>query len=134
MTTEAAALLYEAQHLHQWEGRPLAVFNPNNRPVEELPTIYGFNNGGGGNWWHAQLIAEDGLGLGGHLCSSEVYMPHDLGCLEGSRPDRHEAFQKHYPDGYRMAFVPLDQVCGHEKLNAAFALNAKLAKAAKVSA
>jgi len=54
---------------------------------------------------HAQLLAEDGTALGSHLCSAEGYMPHDLGILDGSRPDRHEDFRAHYPDGYRMDFV-----------------------------
>lgn len=40
-------------------------------------------------------------------------MPHDLGILEGARPDRHEEFKKHYPDGYRMDFVPMTEVAAH---------------------
>jgi hypothetical protein len=83
----------------------MAIFNPNNKPEGELPVIYGFNNGGSPGFMYAQLIAEDGTGMGSHLCSSEGYMPGDLGCLEGTRPDRHEGFRKHYPCGYRMEFV-----------------------------
>jgi hypothetical protein len=105
MTTPAAARLYEAQHLLEWEGRGYATFNPHGKPLDELPVIYGFNNGGEPGWMSAVLLAEDGTGLGGHICSSEGYMRHDLGVLEGSRPDRHEGFQKHYPDGYRMEFI-----------------------------
>ena len=123
MTTAAAARLYEAQHIAQWEGKGWAAFNPHGKPIAELPVIYGFNNGGSPGWFSACLIAEDGTGLGGHLCSSEGYMPHDLGILEGSRPDRHEGFQQHYPDGYRMEFVSYSDIPQHEKLNAAFALN-----------
>lgn len=117
------------EHVAQWNGIALAVFNPHGRAIDELPVIYGFNNGGSHDWWHAQLITEDGMGMGGHLCSSECYMPHDLGCIEGSRPDRHEGFRKYYPEGYRMEFVSYAAVKQHEKLNAAFALNAKQAEA-----
>ena len=46
-------------------------------------------------------------------------MPSDLGVLDGTRPDRHETFQKHYPDGYRMEFVRYDEVDGHAGLDAA---------------
>jgi hypothetical protein len=123
MTTKAAAALYEAQHVYMHEGRRTAIFNPHDKPVAELPVIYGFNNGGGGDWWYAQLIAEDGTALGLHMCSSEAYMPADLGVLEGTRPDRHEEFQKHYPDGYRMEFVSRDDVDGHVALNAALERN-----------
>jgi len=124
MTTEAAARLYEAEHLLRWNGHPCAVFNPHEKPIEELPVIYGFNNGGQSGWMSAVLIAEDGSTLGSHCCSSESYMPADLGILEGSRKDRHENdFQKHYPDGYRMEFVGYKDIAEHEKLQAAFELN-----------
>ncbi len=93
-----------------------AVFNPHDKPIDTLPVIYGFNNGGQPGWYHATLVAEDGTFLGGHLCSGECYMPGDLGILEGSRPDRHEGFRKHYPDGYRMEFVGFDEVKSHPKL------------------
>lgn len=131
MTTKAAERLYEAQHLMAMEGKGYAVFNPHDKPLSELPVIYGFNNGGGPYLLSAVLIAEDGTGLGGHGCSSEGYMRHDLGILEGARPDRHETFQKHYPDGYRMDFVPKDEVMTHEGLNAAYKLNQEKAEAVK---
>jgi hypothetical protein len=126
MTTEVAARFYEAQHVLEWEGIPFAVHNPLSKPIEDLPVIYGFNNGGRVGWLSAVLIAEDGTSLGGHCCSSEGYMPHDLGCIESARPDRHKEFQKHYPDGYRMEFVGHKNVEKHEKLMAAIGLaNAK---------
>lgn len=123
MTTPLATQIYESQHVASYNGRPLAVFNPNNAPVETLPVIYGFNNGGSRDMWYAQLISEDGAGLGSHLCSSEAYMPADLGCLDGTRPDRHATFARHYPDGYRMEFVRLSDVKTHAGLNTAVNLN-----------
>lgn len=111
-----------------------AVFNPHKKPVAELPVIYGFNNGGSPGWFSAVLIAEDGTGLGGHLCSHECYMPGDLGILEGSRPDRHETFREHYPEGYRMEFVPHGAVLAHPELTLAFERNKVLAEAAKSDA
>ncbi len=72
---------------------------------------------------HGALIAEDGTDLGSHLCSSEGYMYGDLGIIEGWRNDRHETFQKHYPDGYRMDFVRYEDVYAHEGLKKAFELN-----------
>jgi hypothetical protein len=127
MTTPAAATLYEAQHVYMYEGRPTAVYNPNALPVSELPVIYGFNNGGEPGWMSAVAIAQDGTVLGGHCCSSEGYMPADLGVIEGSRPDRHEKnYRPHYPNGYRMEFVGSKEVKAHAGLISAFALhNAK---------
>lgn len=104
MTTPAAEKLY------------VAIFNPHNKPIEELPTIYGFNNGGCCGDFSGVLLSEDGLGLGGHICSREGYMLHDLGILEGTRPDRHETFRKYYPDGYKMDFVGYEQARTHEGL------------------
>ena len=123
MTTQAAANLYLAQHLHEWQGKGYAVHNPDGRSIEELPVIYGFNNGGPPGFVSAVLLAEDGTALGGHVCSSEGYMPHDLGILQGSRPDRHETFREHYPDGYRMDFVPAADVLTHPGLGAAYQRN-----------
>ena len=130
MTTPAAERLYQAQHLYEMEGKRNAVFNPHGKPLTELPVIYGFNNGGRPGWMHAVLIAEDGTCLGGHCCSAECYMPHDLGVLTGTRPDRHkENFQPHYPDGYRMEFVSGSDVPSHEALQKAFLLNREQAEA-----
>ena len=129
MTTEAAARVYLADHLRQWAGKGYALFNPHDKPIEELPVIYGFNNGGEPGWYNGVLIAEDGHCLGGHVCSAEGYMTHDLGVLEGSRPDRHEAFRAHYPDGYRMDFVSMREVKAHPGLEAAYQRNQKLSKA-----
>lgn len=123
MTTPQAAAAYLAEHQRQWNGRPLAIYNPHERPEAELPVIYGFNNGGSRDWWHADLIAEDGTHLGGHLCSNEGYMPYDLGCIEGARSDRHEMFRSKYPDGYRMEFVGHEAVRGHAGLKLAFERN-----------
>jgi hypothetical protein len=128
MTTPAAANYYLSTHLLEMEGKPYAVYNPHNKPVGLLPVIFGFNNGGSEGWYSGVLIAEDGTGLGGHVCSHEGYMRHDLGILEGTRPDRHADFQKHYPDGYRMAFIPYGEVETCEPLSKAFELNAILAE------
>lgn len=129
MTTPAAARLYEAEHLHAMEGKRNTIFNPRNRPIEELPLIMGFNNGGSHGWYSAIAISEDGTCLGGHACSAENYMPADLGILEGTRPDRHkESYQKHYPYGYRMEFVPSEMIKTHDKLQKAIALNKKQQK------
>lgn len=122
MTTKAAEKLYQAQHEVAMENKGYAVYNPNDKPLEELPVIYGFNNGGVTGRLRATLVSEDGKWLGGHICSSEAYMPHDLGVLEGTRPDRHETFKEHYPDGYRMEFVGYDEFNSHEKLKAACVL------------
>lgn len=123
MTTPAAEAHYLARHRHEMEGRRWATFNPKELPLEELPVIFGFNNGGGPGWWRAELIAQDGTYLGGHVCSAEGYMEHDLGILEGTRPDRHEGFRAHYPDGYRMEFVGYEAVPDHAGLNEALRLN-----------
>lgn len=130
MTTEAAARLYLAQHQVAVEGRRPVVHNPNGLPVESLPAIYGFNNGGSPGWFEAVAIAEDGTGLGMHCCSAEGYMPSDLGILEGTAPSRHETYREHYPEGYRMVWIPSEEIEGHAALARAFELNDELAKAA----
>ena len=134
MTTPKAAAHYLSAHEHEMENRGYAVFNPHGKPLSELPTIYGFNNGGTPGLLSATLLAEDGAALGGHACSAEGYMLHDLGILEDARPDRHEGFCEHYPDGYRMDFVPAADVLTHEGLEAAYQRNQQRAQEAEDTA
>ena len=134
MTTAAAARLYLAQHLVEWEGRGYAVYNPHSKPLEELPVIYAFSNVMGGGNGVCYAMAEEGTVLGSHYCSHEGYAPHDLGVTDGARKDRHEeSYQKHYKDGYRMDFVHASDVSTHEGLSSAFVLNQKQAEDAKGS-
>jgi len=126
MTTKAAENLYLTQHLSAWKNSTWKIFNPQTKPLEELPVIYGFNNGGSPQWWEGCIIAEDGTYLGGHICSNEGYMPADLGVLKGCRPDRHENFQKHYPNGYKMEFVGSSLIDEHEEFQKALVLANKI--------
>jgi hypothetical protein len=132
MTTPQAAASYLADHLRSVQGHPVAIFNPHNKDVNDLPVIYGFNNGGSPSWLHAVAIAQDGHALGSHICSDEGYMPSDLGILDGTRNDRHEKeYQPHYPNGYRMEWVPSTDIDGHAGLNSALAANKAIADAAE---
>ena len=90
--------------------------------------IYCFSNTYSGGDGIAYAMAEDGTVLGSHWCSHEYFVPRDLGIEEGSRPDRHETYKKHYPDGYEMEFVPASEVSSHPGLKKAFELNQLQAK------
>lgn len=126
MTTKEAAEKYAAEHIVMCKGKKWVTYNPNNLPENELPIIYGFNNGGSDDFKLAVALAEDGTVLGTHICSHECYMEHDLGIIEGSRPDRHENdYQKHYPNGYRMEFIEGENVKTHNGLNLAHEENQK---------
>lgn len=91
------------------------IYNPNKANVDELPVIYGFSNNPPSDECGLEglLLAQDGTFLGGHLCSSEAWMKTDLGIVGNHRPDRHKDFIKHYPDGYRMEFVPYSEIDDH---------------------
>lgn len=119
MTTETKEFDRATAHVQEWGGVRNAVFNPMGVDPATLPIIYGFNNGGSPGFYYAQLIAEDGEVMGSHLCSHEGYMPGDLGIIEGHRADRHESFKMKYPSGYRMCFVPYDEVDTHPGLEEA---------------
>jgi len=99
------------------------VYNPAHKEESELPTIFGFNNGGSDKFLTGVLLAEDGTCLGSHICSSEYFMYSDLGIIEGTRHDRHDEFKKHYPTGYKMEFVPANKVRTHKPLLAAYEKN-----------
>lgn len=110
---------------HHYSDLDVAVYNPHGKPVEELPVIYGTNNGGSSDFLSAILIAQDGTILGSHICSDEGFMPGDLGVLDGFRPDRHETFRAHYPDGYRMEFISYHEFKNHPGIQAAAQLAEK---------
>lgn len=129
MTTPQAEKRYLEEHQRTWASREPAVYNPRGVDPQKLPAIYGFINGGSCLGVYAALIADDGTMLGGHACSNEAYAPHDLGVLDGSRPDRHETFRSHYPGGYRMKFVPSRDTESHDGLQKAIGLAEKSAQA-----
>ncbi len=97
------------------------IYNPHNKLSQDLPVIYGFNNGGRPSFYHGHLLAEDGTHLGNHLCSNEGFMIGDLGVIEGRAGYRHKTFREHYPEGYRMEFVSYEYVAKHPGLRQAMA-------------
>jgi len=97
----------------------------------KLPKIYVFSNVRGGGDGACYAMAADGTVLGSHWCSHEGYAPGDLGVTPGSRPDRHEEYAKHYPNGYEMEFVRAADVKSHARLIEAFKLNQQQGEAAK---
>jgi hypothetical protein len=125
MTSERAAAQYLAEHQAFYQGRPLAIHNPNDLPVQDLPVIFGYNSGPDTSHFLGGCIgisvAQDGTELALTHCSHEGYMLADLGILAGTRPQFHEDYRRHYPDGYRMQFVGHADVSKHAGLQAAFA-------------
>lgn len=99
--------------------------------MTQKPKIYAFSNAKDGGDGIAYAMAQDGTVLGSHWCSHECYVEQDLGVTEGSRPDRHETYAEHYPDGYEMEFVSASDVKSHDGLMEAFRLNQIQAEQAK---
>jgi len=126
MTTKEAAATYLRQHLIGTRGRSVVVFNPHNKPEEELPYITAFSNGGSPGWKTCYAIADNGKVIGSHICSDEHYAPADLAVIEGYRTDRHKTYQEHYPDGYRMRFIFEKDVKSDKILAKALEENKKL--------
>ena len=93
--------------------------------------IYCFSNIVGGGDGIAYAMGDEGTILGSHWCSHEFYIPDDLGVREGSRPDRHETYKKHFPNGYEMEFVRASDIADHVGLQESFKLNALQGEEAK---
>ena len=87
------------------------------------PKIFCYSTVVGGGEGTCYAIAEDGVVLGSHFCSEEIWLLNDLGVTQGARPDRHETYAAHYPNGYEMEFVPAVEVDGHAGLENALRLN-----------
>ena len=100
------------------------IFNPQDRPIEELPLVYGFNNGDSLlGFLDAVLLAEDGACLYGHTCSTEGWMPSDLGIAEHGNEVPRDVCRRHYPHGFRMEFVRTSAQPTHTGLQAALRRN-----------
>jgi len=132
VTTREAEARYLAEHVAKYNNQEWVVFNPQGRPVGELPVVYAYGNNkaNGHHFVRAIAMAEDGHVLATHACSHEGYVMHDLGVVPNGWKNEH--YEKHYPDGYRMEFVRTDDILSHEGLLAAYERNQERAKAAQV--
>jgi hypothetical protein len=69
---------------------------------------------------HAQALAEDGTGLGGHISSNEFFARHDIGLTSDWH---HDAYREHYPDGYEVEWIEYKDLDSHEGFQKALKLN-----------
>ncbi len=60
------------------------------------------NSGKGSDWQVVMALAEDGTFLASHVSSSDYFAKHDIGITSDWK---HEAYKKHYPDGYELVWV-----------------------------
>lgn len=87
--------------------------------MAEKHKIFIFNNGGEPGWYHAVALADDGTCLAGHICSSDSFIPHDMGITSDWK---HEHYNKHFGEGnWELELVPVPK--DHAGLSAAFELN-----------
>jgi len=94
------------------------------------PRIYVWCNSCAPQWHVMAAIAEDGTYLGGHVCSSHGFGPHDMG-LVGEW--KHEGYDEHYPDGWELVWVEdfREAKAYDPKFAAAIKANESAAKAAE---
>ena len=98
-------------------------------PRPALHKIFCFNNGGARGWMYAVAIGDDGHCLAQHVCSSEDFMPHDLGITSNWK---HENYNKHFGEGnWELEWVSNPK--NHAGLDAALVLNQQLATEAQRS-
>ena len=88
------------------------------------PKIFIFA-GDTGYGFHGQALAEDGTGLGGHLSSSVDFAKHDMGLTSDWK---HDLYDAHYPDGYELEWIDIEDIDSHEKFQEALKLNQRTAE------
>lgn len=98
-----------------------------------MVTIYCFANGpafGGGDV-HAVALADNGKCVAGHVCSSECYIPNDLGVTSNWK---HDVYDAEFGKGnWTAEFVRVADIASHAGLQAALKLNRQLHDAQKES-
>jgi hypothetical protein len=76
-----------------------------NREPKTMRTLYLFTNTVGNGytgWEHCFALADDGVVLASHLCSSVGFMEGDL---ISNRPERKEMYEKHFGGPRDEAFI-----------------------------
>ncbi|MCO5190368.1 MAG: hypothetical protein M9918_19530 [Anaerolineae bacterium] len=102
------------------DSRGYLTYNPHNLPSDSLVVVYGFpNQFVPPNNFVGILMASDGSACGSHVSSDEEWLRHDLGVNNPASP-KHHLLMATFPDGYRMDYVPYDEVEGHQGLDAAY--------------
>jgi len=92
------------------------IFNPHDKPIDELPTIYGFSKGNANETHFGCLLSEDGTLIHTKQSPTEFHLQYDLGILKDTQYEMHKYLRVYYPDGYRMEFVPSWKILNHGKL------------------
>ena len=64
----------------------------------------------------AVALAADGAYLNGHICSDWGFVQTDM-----RRPSKLDTYAKHYPDGYSIVFVPVEERDAHVDFQATLA-------------
>lgn len=78
--------------------------------------IYVFNNGGSPGWYEASALADDGVFVAGHICSSVGFMQHDMGITSDWK---HKNYDEHFGAGnWELEWV--DDAKNHEGVKAAY--------------
>ena len=73
---------------------------------------------------HGVAIAEDGHAIAEHWSSSHGWQMRDMGTMD--RNWQHDKYNEHYPDGWTVEYIELDDVATHEGLQVALVLNKDL--------
>ena len=89
------------------------------------PKIFVFCNSCSPQWHNFVALAEDGVGLAGHVCSNHGYAAHDMGVNEDGW--KRDIYAQHYPNGFEVEYVEVNSKAdaeAHPGLRAAFAAHA----------
>lgn len=93
------------------------VYNPNEVPTEELPTIYGYKyrkikEG----FYHCALLADDGTMLWYKHAPDDDHEEGELKIFrepEAYNPELRQKLSNHYPNGYTLEYVNEDDIAAH---------------------
>ena len=108
------------EFITRYNGHMQAFYNPNNRLIADLPTIYGYTAERKGSSLVGRLVAQDGTIFASQICDDESHMLISFGIISNAN-ENHKMFKEHYPDGYKMELVLEKETPTHAGLNAVFA-------------
>lgn len=90
-----------------------------------MPKIFITAEETGPEWWYGIAVAEDGTVLAGHISSSKGFAIHDMGI---NSEWKHNKYKEHYPDGYELEWIDIENIDSHEGWKTALERNKQQAE------
>lgn len=112
--------LYSDESFEKYIHRNPIIHNPNNKKIQQLPVILGFNSADKRfkTMVIGKVISEDNVIISTHVSTNESYLLQDLDLVKHNFGNKYNLgkYINIYPDGFRIEFISYPDVFKSERL------------------